>query len=95
MVFCLENSQAGVELFKALSRIPEIDPHFVQFGSADWFWERYTNSYVLQVEPARHMNKDQVILERSEAQHIQGIRDLLFTRIAELLESQMDECRKG
>lgn len=95
MAFCLESSQFGIELFNALSRIPEIDPDFVQFGSADWFWERYLNSYVLQVEPARHMNKDQFIVEHSEAQHIQRIRDLFFTRIAELLESQHGECRKG
>jgi hypothetical protein len=95
MAFCLESSQFGIELFNALSRIPEIDPDFVQFGSADWFWERYLNSYVLQVEPARHINKDQFIVEHSEAQHIQRIRDLFFTRIAELLESQHGECRKG
>ncbi len=87
MAFCLENSQSGIALFNDLSRLTEIDPDFVQFGSADWFWERYLNSFVLQVEPARHMNKDQIIVEHSEAQHIQHIRDIFFTRIAELLES--------
>jgi hypothetical protein len=89
-----ENSQSGIELFNDLSRIPEIDTDFVQFGSADWFWERYLDSCVLQVEPTRHTNKDQVIVEHPEAQHIQRIRDLFFTRIAELLESQPCECRK-
>jgi hypothetical protein len=86
MAFCLENSQSGTRFFNALSRVPEIDPRFVQFGSADWFWERYSNSYVLQVEPAKHVNKDQVTMEHREAQHIQRIRDIFFLRIAELLE---------
>ena len=95
IAFCLENSRSGKALFYELSRIPEIDTDFVQFGSADWFWERHLNSYVLQVEPARHMNKDQIIVEHSEAQHIQHIRDLFFKRLAELLDSPKCECRKG
>ena len=86
VAFCLENSQSGIRFFNSLSRVPEIDPRFVQFGSADWFWERYSNSYVLQVEPAKHVNKDQVTMEHRKAQHIQRIRDIFFIRIAELLE---------
>ncbi len=65
---------------------PAIDPDYVQFGSAEWFWERYANSYALQVEPARYKRKDEAILEQAEALHVQQIREFFFSKLRELLE---------
>jgi hypothetical protein len=90
MAFCLENSPRGRALADALSKIPA-DLDLVHFGSADWFWERWANSYVLQVEPTRHMTRDQVVVDYAEALHLQHSRDLFFRRVKELLERQLSE----
>jgi len=86
VAFCLENSPRGWAFRESLELVPSLDPDYVQFGSAGWFWERYPNSYVLQVEPVRHMTKDRVLIEHSEALYIEEIRDRFFIRLKELLE---------
>ena len=91
VAFCLENSTRGWAFRESLELVPSLDPDYVQFGSADWFWERYPNSYALQVEPARHMTKDHVVIEHSEALYIEEIRDLFFTRLKELLEQWLSD----
>ena len=91
VAFCLENSPRGWALRDSLELIPQIEPDYVQFGSADWFWERYFNSYVLQVEPVRYKTKDQVVIEHSEALYIEEIRDQFFIRLRELLKSCLSE----
>ena len=95
VAFCLENSRRGRALREALEGIPAVDPDFVQFGSADWFWGTYLNSYVLQVEPTRHRTKDQVAVEYPEALHLQHVRDLFYIRLKDLLESALSEHRPG
>ena len=47
VVLCLENSTQGKELLEDLRAIPAADPGYIQFGSAEWFWTRQVNSYVL------------------------------------------------
>ncbi|MBN2297812.1 MAG: hypothetical protein JXM72_04430 [Deltaproteobacteria bacterium] len=86
MAFCLENSQQGRKLRESLEHVQLLDPDYVQFGCADWFWERYCNSYILQVEPVRHRRKDQIVIDHQEALHIEKIRDLFFIRLKEILE---------
>jgi len=49
---------------------------YLQFGSADWFWERWLNVYALQVEPACHRMKLEVVLPAVEAAHVQHMRVL-------------------
>ncbi len=95
MAFCIDNSPRGWELRESLELIPSLDPDYVQFGSADWFWERYPNSYVLQVEPARYRTKDQVDIEHSEAAHIERARDLFFIGLRELSQRCLSEHRAG
>jgi hypothetical protein len=95
VAFCLENSPRGWALRESLELVPRLDPNYVQFGSADWFWGRYRNSYVLQVEPLRDMAKDQVVIEHSEALHIEEIRDLFFIRLKDLLKKYLSENRLG
>jgi hypothetical protein len=82
---CIENSPRGHTLRQSLAEIPAIDPTCIQFGSADWFWDQWANSYALQVEPMRYMSKDEAILDVTEALHIQGTRDLFFEELRKLL----------
>jgi hypothetical protein len=91
IAFCLENSQRGWPLLELLARVPAIDPGYIQFGSADWFWERWVNSFVLQVEPIAHKLKDEVILELAEALHTQRVRNLFFRELRELLAAELSE----
>ena len=58
IAFCIENSESGKKLKKALGEITSIDIENIQFCSAEWFWERQVNSYALQVEPDRLKDKD-------------------------------------
>ena len=95
MAFCLEDSPRGRSLHESLELVPRLDPDYVQFGSADWFLERYRNSYVLQVEPMRFKTEDQALIEHSEAIHVEKIRDLFFIRMWELLERHLYEARRG
>ncbi len=91
IAFCLENSRRGWALRESLARVPAVDPGYVQFGSADWFWERWVNSYALQVEPDAHQLKDEAILEPAEALHTQRVRHLFFRELRALLAAELSE----
>jgi hypothetical protein len=93
IALCIENSARGERLRQSLAQIPAIDPAYIQFGSADWFWERWVNSYALQVEPISQMMKDEAILEVEEALHIQKTRDLFFAELRRLLRRELGERR--
>jgi hypothetical protein len=84
LAICLENSPAGRELHERLRQTAARDPEFVQFGSADWFWERHANSYALQVEPRRYARRDEALLDREEALQVQEHRDWLFQELTRL-----------
>ena len=86
VALCIENSEQGKFLFQHLKDIPSIDPEYVQFGCAEWFWERQVNSYALQVEPIRHMTKDRISVNYHEALHIEKIRDKFFTHLNKLVQ---------
>jgi len=95
MAFCVENSRRGRALRQALAGIPTVAPGYVQFGSADWFWERWVNSYALQVEPIGHQLEDEFILEPTEGTCIQMARDLFFTELRTLLATEPRELAAG
>ena len=95
IVFCIDNCQAGRAFHNSLVQIPELDPDYVQFGCAEWFWKRFVNSYVLQLEPTRFKRKDEAILEHTEALHVQQQRGLFFRKLRGLLETQMNEHKAG
>ena len=84
IALCLENTTSGRAFREALEQIRLIDPENLQFGSPGWFWERYPNSYVLQLEPRRFIDKDAVTVGYFEARQIQKIRDRFFAALAEL-----------
>ena len=86
IAFCIENSERGMAFFEDLKQIPWLDPQYIQFGSAQWFWERCPNSFALQVEPERLMTKDKISVDYKEALHLQETRDRFFAELRFLLE---------
>jgi hypothetical protein len=81
IAFCIDNNDPGKELLADLKEITAIDTENIQFGSADWFWDRQINSYVLQVEPDRFKFQDKAILEHKEALKIESIRNMFFDEL--------------
>ena len=82
---CIENSAAGRAFQESLGLVAAGNPSYVQFGSADWFWERYVNSYALQVEPVRYKQMDVAMLDYVEALHVQKHRDIFFKELETLI----------
>ena len=78
---CVENTERGRGLFKALNEIRAIDPENIQFCCAEWFWKRQVNSYALQVQPDRFKHNDRAILDYKEALYIEKIRNEFFVRL--------------
>ena len=85
IAFCIENSLLGREILESLKGMTTIDPEYVQFCCAEWFWKRQINSYALQVEPDRFKHKDTAIIDSNEALHIEKIRNEFFIRLYTLL----------
>ena len=90
IALCIENSKQGKFIFQYLRNIPSIDPEYIQFGCAEWFWERQVNSYTLQVEPKRHMTKDRLSVDYWEALHIEKVRNKFFTELSKLVQDLID-----
>jgi hypothetical protein len=90
VAFCVENGERGRAVLDTLSGLPAVDPAYIQFGSADWFWDQWVNSYVLQVEPAAHRFKDQAALAAGEAVHTQRVRDAFFAELRRVLSRELD-----
>jgi hypothetical protein len=82
---CIDNSEAGRDLFQKLQNITRLDPENIQFCSARWFWKRQVNSYALQVEPDRFKHKDRAILGHPEALYIERLRTAFFRNLEGLL----------
>ena len=87
VAFCIENSSSGKEFLGWLKPIAEIDPTFIQFGCAEWFWERSPNSYVLQVEPERHMLKDTCTIDYQEACNVEMVRNQFYDHLMMLVST--------
>ena len=89
MAICIQNNKQGEELLEGLSRIPQIDHEFIQFGCAEWFWAAYPNSFVLQVEPERYSAKDRVSIEYKEALKIEAARNKFFKELNDLIKAEL------
>ena len=88
IALCIQNNEAGISLLHSLEALIEIDPGYVQFGCAGWFWDRQVNSYVLQVEPERHKTKDKVIVSPQEALDIEKIRNQFFDELKRIVQKR-------
>jgi hypothetical protein len=89
LALCIEVSMAGRNLFDDSEAIASINPEYIQFGSADWFWERHLNSYALQVEPLKHMTKDCCYIGYQEALRVEQVRNQFFGEITKLLQKRL------
>ena len=89
IALCIQNSKSGKKLYEELSEVPQIDHKYIQFGCAEWFWERQVNSFTLQVEPERYSTKDNAFIEYEEALHIEIIRNKFFERLKDIIQSRV------
>ena len=91
IALCIQNNNSGSRLFHELSEISSIDPDYIQFGCAEWFWERQVNSYALQVEPKRYMTLDKTPpIDYQEALHVQNVRNEFFGELRKLIQKSLD-----
>jgi len=88
VALCIHNSDRGRLLLEDLRAIPSIDPDYVQFGCAEWFWQSHVNSYVLQVEPLRHRTRDKVLIGFQEALHVEKIRNGFFDVLHQMVQGR-------
>jgi len=87
IALCIQNDDRGKILIEKLSYIPSIDPEYVQFGCAEWFWKKQVNSYALQVEPKRYKTKDKISISYKEALHIEKIRNEAFMGLKKIIQN--------
>ncbi len=82
LAVCLADNQAGRETRRQLIHIPaQVDFTNVQFGSAEWFWEQWPNSYVVQVMPERYKDLDKARIDYTEALELKKIHDNFFVAL--------------
>ena len=89
IAICIQNNVSGRALFDDLADIPAIDPAYIQFGCAEWFWKTDPNTYALQVEPERYMYKDKAQIEYQEALHIEKIKSEFFSALEKLIYKRL------
>ena len=90
IALCIENSDPGRRFFSALREIPAIDLEYIQFGCAEWFWERQVNSYILQIEPNRFKTKDKISISYQEALYIEKTRNEFFNVLKKLIQKRLN-----
>jgi hypothetical protein len=86
IALCIQNNDLGKQLLHDLKKITKIDPEYIQFGSADWFWRRQVNSYALQVEPERYKTEDQCRLSVQEALYVEKVRTQVFKELEKMVQ---------
>ena len=87
IAFCIKENNEGKKLLNDLTKVPLIEPEYIQFGCAEWFWEQQVNSFVLQVEPKRFMDKDRVNIDYKEALFVEKVRAKFFKRLNEIFKN--------
>ena len=85
LAFCIDNCKSGRFFMESLKDMTLIDPHNIQFGSADWFWQQQVNSYALQVEPDRFKNLDRALIDYQEALELQELRNKFYFQLKDLV----------
>lgn len=88
VALCVENSTAGRALLDDLAGLAAADPDFIQYGSADWFWDSRVNTYQVQVEPLRHQFLDSMEVGIKEALRLEKARGRFFVDLAAIVARQ-------
>lgn len=89
IALCVENSLGGRKLLKELSKLISIDPKSIQYGSAEWFWNRQINSYVVQVEPERFRMQDRCVIDYQEAMRLEQIRNQFYQELGRIIDQHI------
>ncbi len=90
LALCIQESDAGKRLYRDLSAVGQIDPGYVQFCGADWFWQRHANSYALQAVPERFKNRDTALVGVDEALVLEKAKARMFEEIQKILVREKD-----
>ena len=90
LAICVENNTRGRELLEDISKIPSIDQKNIRYGSAEWFWERQINSFVVQVEPERFKWQDRCVVGYTEAIKLEEVRSLFWQEINEIVDKHIE-----
>lgn len=91
IALCIEDNESGRQLFNELRQVPAVDPEYIQFCCADWFWKDQVNSYALQVEPERYKTEDRCSVSYQEALHIEKVRNQFFTEIKRIVQKRSNK----
>lgn len=84
LAVCVEPGPRGEGLLADLRGVAASEPALAQFGCADWFWRRWVNSYVLQVEPERFKLRDAADMGVDEALRVWAARDRALALVREI-----------
>jgi hypothetical protein len=90
LAICVQNNPRGRKLLEDISKIPSIDQKNIQYGSAEWFWERQINSFVVQVEPERFKSQDRCVVNYTEAITLERVRSLFWQEINEIVDKHIE-----
>jgi len=82
LAFVLEKSRNGFALCRDLRTLASRNPRYIQFGSAAWFWERFVNTYEIQVVPEREKCRDSFQVTYGEALRLEKVRNMLIRKLA-------------
>lgn len=83
IALCVRNSAEGRGLLADMKAVAKVDPEYIQFGCAEWFWRNCVNSYILQVSPLRNAHQDHFDVSIEEALRIEQARDRFYERLRE------------
>ena len=92
---CLQDSPSGRGLHDNLNDLVSIDEAYIQFGCAEWFWQRQVNSYVLQVEPERFKEQDRAEFGYQEALRVEAVRNAFFAELGRVIADCVRETQTG
>lgn len=92
LALCLQDSPGGHAMYAELEKIAGLDPAFIQFGSADWFWDQVPNTYCIQLEPERMKEEDSGEVTWEEALKIERLKDPFFAGIMEIMKRHNVGC---
>ena len=84
---CLEDTSCGRRMYHDLEALAASNPDYIQFGCADWFWERMVNTYIIQLEPERLRAEDNGMIPMEEALHIEELREEFYGRLAGIIHT--------
>ncbi len=85
LTICIQDSPGGREMYADVEALTSLNPDYIQFGSADWFWERLINTCCIQIEPCRMKTEDSGMISMNEALLIERLRPIFFTRLAAVI----------